>query len=56
MITSKELQKLGDLDVSPPAVRKKLEERYKDSIPQEEKVISPAAIFQSDKLMTVYPP
>jgi permuted papain-like amidase YaeF/Yiix C92 family enzyme len=45
--------KLGDLetvdsfDLSDPRVKSKLAERYGDQIPMEERVISPAAIFES---------
>lgn len=47
------LQKLKDFDLSNPAVKKKLKERYGNSIPMDEIVISPASIFESEKLMTV---
>jgi hypothetical protein len=48
-----DLQKLSDFDLSNEAVKKKLEERYGDKIPMDEKVISPEAIFNSDLLKTV---
>jgi hypothetical protein len=47
------LQKLSDFDLSNEAVKKKLEERYGDKIPMDEKVISPEAIFNSGLLKTV---
>lgn len=47
------LQKLGDFDLSNDAVKKKMKERYGDKIPIEESVISPAAIFESELLVTV---
>jgi len=47
------LQKLADLDLSAPAVRAKLKERYGEHIPLEEPVITPAAIFASPALRTV---
>jgi hypothetical protein len=47
------LQKLGEFDLSHPAVKEKLKERYADKIPYEESVISPAAIFESPMLETV---
>jgi hypothetical protein len=47
------LQKLKAFDLSDQHVREKLQERYADKIPYEELVISPAAIFDSDKLFTV---
>lgn len=47
------LQQLGDFDLSHPAVKQKLKERYGNTIPKNEKVISPAAIFESELLYTV---
>jgi len=47
------LQKLSDFDLTNSSVRKKLKERYGDKIPENEIVISPAAIFDSDLLTTV---
>ena len=47
------LQRLGDFDLSDPAVRAKVRERFGDRIPVDEPVISPAAIFASDRLVTV---
>ena len=47
------LQKLSDFDLSNDAVKKKMQERYGDKIPMDEVVISPAAIFDSDLLLTV---
>ncbi|KOS08259.1 peptidoglycan peptidase [Flavobacterium akiainvivens] len=47
------LQKLGDFDLSSPAVKQKLKERYGENIPKDEMVISPQAIFESDLLTTV---
>jgi len=46
-------QKLASFDLSNPIVQQKLAERYGSSIPYEEQVISPAAIFESDKLELV---
>jgi hypothetical protein len=48
------LEKLGDFDLSNKLVKKKLKERYGDKIPMNESVISPEAMFSSDKLWTVY--
>ncbi|MFT3995350.1 MAG: YiiX family permuted papain-like enzyme [Dysgonomonas sp.] len=48
------LQKLGDFDLTSDIVKQKLVERYGNRIPLEETVISPAAIFESDLLETVY--
>ncbi|WP_338768741.1 YiiX family permuted papain-like enzyme [Bernardetia sp. ABR2-2B] len=48
-----ELEKLSSFDLESKAVREKMKERYKNQIPYDENVISPAAIFQSDKLISV---
>jgi len=48
------LQKLGDFDLTHNVVKAKMKERYGAAIPTEELVISPAAMFNSDKLKTVY--
>ena len=48
-----QLQKLSDFDLTNEAVKKKMKERYRDKIPMDEIVISPAAIFDSELLMTV---
>lgn len=47
------LRTLGSLDLSSAEVRKKLAERYGDSIPLEQPVVTPADIFESGKLITV---
>jgi hypothetical protein len=48
------LETLGDFDRSSPAVRRIMEERWGDSPPLEEVVISPVAIYESDLLVEVY--
>jgi hypothetical protein len=48
-----ELQRLGDFDLSSDVVKEKMKERYKGTIPLDEKVISPARMFESDRLITV---
>ncbi len=48
-----QLQKLSEFDTSHPIVQQKLKERYGNKIPSDEKVISPAAMFNSSKLITV---
>ena len=48
-----QLEELADFDLSQPAVQAKMKERYGNNIPLTEKVISPAAMFNSDKLITV---
>ncbi|ALM50637.1 peptidoglycan peptidase [Flavobacterium psychrophilum] len=47
------LEELADFDLSNPAVKAKLKERYGNTIPKHEKVISPAAIFDSELLYIV---
>lgn len=49
-----DLETLGDFDLSHPAVEAKLRERFGDELRLEETVISPATMFGSDKLETVY--
>lgn len=47
------LEKLSDFNLKNEVVKSKLRERYGSKIPLEEKVISPAQMFNSDKLVTV---
>ena len=47
-------QRLGDLDLSDPVVKAKIQERWGDTPPTEEMVISPGAMFDSNRLVTVY--
>jgi len=47
------LQKLGDFDLSDPAVKGKIRERFGDAIPMEETVISPGEMFASEALILV---
>jgi uncharacterized protein YycO len=47
------LATLGSFDLSAPAVKAKLKERYGDNIPKNEPVIAPSAIFESALLTTV---
>jgi uncharacterized protein YycO len=49
-----ELQTMGEFDLSDPVVEEKIQERFGDSVPQDETVISPAAIFASNLLITVH--
>lgn len=49
-----ELEKLGDFNLTDNAVKQKLAERYGDNIPKDELVISPASMFESDQLITVF--
>ncbi len=48
------LEKLGDFDLSAPAVQAKVRERLGKNPPLNETVISPAEMFASSKLGTVY--
>jgi len=48
-----ELQQLREFDLTDPAVRAKLGERYGDHVPLSEPVISPAAMFDSPVLEEV---
>ena len=49
-----ELEDLGDFNLTDKAVKQKLKERYGDNIPKDELVISPASMFDSDQLITVF--
>ena len=49
-----ELEKLKDFNLSDKSVKKKLKERYGNNIPKEELVISPASMFDSDHLITIF--
>ena len=48
-----QLQKLKQFNLSSPAVKAKLTERYGASVPLNETVISPKAIFESPLLVTI---
>lgn len=48
-----QLERLSDFDLSHPAVKSKLKERYGKRIPMDERVISPKAIYESPLLTTV---
>lgn len=47
------LEQLKDFDLSNQVVQAKMKERYGENIPMDEKVISPAAVFESELLVTV---
>ena len=47
------LQRLRDFDLSGPAVKTKMKERFGNHVPLDEMVISPGEMFSSDKLMIV---
>jgi uncharacterized protein YycO len=47
------LTKLGSFDLTHPAVKAKLKERYGNNIPLDEKVVPPSALFDSELLITV---
>lgn len=48
-----ELESLSDFDLTHQVVKAKMDERYGTQIPTNEKVISPAAMFNSKKLILV---
>lgn len=48
-----ELEALADFDLSNELVKTKMNERYGEIIPMDEKVISPAAMYSCNKLITV---
>lgn len=48
-----QLEQLSDFDLTNEIVQTKMKERYGDNIPLDEKVISPATMFNSDKLITI---
>ncbi|PTU74020.1 YiiX family permuted papain-like enzyme [Pseudomonas mangrovi] len=47
------LQQVRDFDLSAPAVKVKLRERYGNQVPLDETVVSPVAMFESELLVTV---
>ncbi len=47
------LSKLGSFDLTHPAVKAKLKERYGNNIPLDEQVVPPSALFDSALLITV---
>lgn len=48
------LETVGDFDLSNPVVRTKISERFGDTLQSDESVISPATMFASKKLVTVF--
>ncbi|MEJ8856088.1 YiiX family permuted papain-like enzyme [Variovorax robiniae] len=48
-----ELARIRDFNLSDPAVRARMRERYGDQVPLDEPVISPVAMFDSPLLVTV---
>jgi hypothetical protein len=47
------LQHVRDFNLSEPAVKAKMKERYGNHVPLDETVISPSAMFDSPLLVTV---
>ena len=47
------LQRLKEFNLDDPAVKAKLKERYGNSVPLDETVISPSSIYESERLVTV---
>lgn len=48
-----QLENLSDFDLTNNIVKAKMKERYGENIPMNEKVISPAAMFNSELLITI---
>lgn len=48
-----QLEQLSDFDLTNEIVQIKMKERYGDNIPMNEKVITPAAMYDSEKLITI---
>jgi len=48
-----QLEQLSDFDLTNEIVQIKMKERYGDNIPMNEKVISPATMYDSEKLITI---
>ena len=48
------LQRLSEFNLNDQTVIQKLKERYGDNIPKDEIVISPASMFESANLITIY--
>lgn len=55
-VTIGERQRIKDFNLSAPAVRQKMKERYGEHVPMNEPVISPVAMFNSPRLITVGTP
>jgi hypothetical protein len=49
-----DIQTFREFDLSDPVVSGKIEERFGDSIPMDEPVVTPASMFASKRLVTVY--
>ena len=49
-----QLRTLGEFDLSHPLVKRTIQKRYGNAIPKEEPVVSPADIYKSDLLYTVF--
>jgi uncharacterized protein YycO len=47
------LQRIKDFDLKTAAVKTKVKERYGNKVPLDERIISPAAMFESSELITV---
>jgi hypothetical protein len=48
------LRTMGEFDLSDPLVQEQVRERFGDAVPKDETVVSPAAIFASNQLITVH--
>ena len=47
------LERIGDFDMTNSEVQVKVKQRYGDSVPVDEKIITPERIFKSDKLLLI---
>jgi len=52
LIVLMQVQRLREIDLNNPAVMAKIRQRYDADIPYQEPAISPAAIFDSNLLLT----
>lgn len=49
-----ELATMADFDLSHPTIQAKIKERFGDGVPLDEVVVSPAAMFEAENLVTVF--
>ncbi len=49
-----QLESMGHFNISDPLVQQKIRDRFGGNMPEEEPVISPAAVFASPELVTVF--
>jgi hypothetical protein len=49
-----EQETMADFDFTHPEAQAKINERFGNQLPQDERVVSPAAIFNAQELVTVH--